>query len=68
MTTTPRRRRVGLSAWLVAAFVTVNTVSSEIVVFVGVNTNTGATFTSVTITSKLFVRLNNPSLTTVVNV
>ena len=51
----------------VATFVTASNVSSAIVKFVGVITNTGAAFTSNTTTSNSLVVLASPSLTTVVN-
>ena len=46
--------------------VTVNRVSSLIVWFVGLPTNTGLTFTSSTVTVNALVTLASPSLTTVV--
>jgi hypothetical protein len=48
-------------------FVTVSRLSLPLMlVFGGFTANTGATFTSVTVTAKLFVTLTTPSLTTVV--
>jgi hypothetical protein len=63
------RQQVAGRSLSVALFVTVSKVSfQQSLVFGGSPANTGATFTSVTVTTKLFVTLTTPSLTTVSSV